>query len=580
MPKLLFYRRNDELLRVNITGDVLKVGRSADNDVVVPDPTVSRHQFTLEKNGAGWRIKDCSGKGVQINGKTVAEAKLPHKAEFQLAQWRAVFELSPGDPGDETTLKVGVDTAKRKQKLEAQQKQAAVGPVYLHIVSGGVERRLPFVGKMLVGTGEQCAVRLDDPFASWQHATIEQCDFNYFQVADLRSKNGTYLGRARIDSAQIPLDCAIRVGESEITLRRAAGEGKEWSGAIFEGMLSNDAAMHRLWETIDRIASSPLVVAITGESGTGKELVARALHSRSNRASGPFRAINCSSLSKELAESELFGHEKGAFTGADAVHQGAFEATSGGTLFLDEVAEIPLNVQSKLLRVLESNEIRRVGGTSEIKVDVRVVVATNRDLRAEVRHGNFREDLYWRLGMHLALPPLRDRMGDLPLLVRHFLDQGSRPGERLTVTKEAERELLRYSWPGNVRELKNTISRALLARRGSCIELADVDFDPREKSDTGAQKANDRVEADPNVDDSSRVFIVGKHLEDIVNEVFRKTFQRFGSASSVAYALGVVKTTVYRRLEIQGLEPSDVPLTNKTRAAERPAPITRNRRGS
>jgi two-component system response regulator HydG len=576
VPKLLFYRRNDELLRVNITGDVLSVGRSADNDVVVPDPTVSRHQFAIEKVGNGWHIKDRSGNGVQIHGRQVDEAKLCHGAQVQLAQWRAVFELSPGEPGDETTLKVGADTAKRKLELEAQQKQAAAGPVFLHVVSGGTERRVPFVGKMLVGTADQCSLRLDDPFASWQHATIEQCDFNLFQVVDLRSKNGTYFGKARIDSAQVPLDWPIRVGDSEITLRRAPTEDPDRAGTVFEGMVSDDPAMRRLWETIDRLASSPLVVAVTGESGTGKELVARALHARGNRANAPFCAINCSSLSKELAESELFGHEKGAFTGADQAHQGAFEATNGGTLFLDEIGEIPLNVQAKLLRVLESGEIRRVGATQPLKVDVRVVVATNRDLRAEMRRGNFREDLFWRLGMHLTLPPLRDRMGDLPLLVRHFIAELCRPGERVTLSRAAEQEFARYNWPGNVRELKNTLSRALLVRQGNTIELSDIDFDPKEKSAAGDPNPEDRIESDPNVDDTSRVFIVGKQLEDIVNEVFRKTFQRFGSASSVAYALGVVKTTVYRRLEAQGLVPSDIPLTSKKPSEDRSTPRPKN----
>ncbi len=564
MPKLLFYRKNDELLRVNLTDEGLRVGRSSENDLVVPDPAVSRRQFAIEKSGSGWRIRDVSGKGVEVNGKRVDQAKLTHGAQVRLAQWRAVFELSADEADDDTTQETGSDTARRKPLAEPEAKPAPAGPVFVHVKAKGVERKIPYAGKMFIGTGDQCAVRLQDQFASWQHAVLEQCDFSYFQLQDLRSKNGTYVGRVRIDAAQVPLDCPFQIGESEITLRRAASESTEISGAIYEGMVSNDPAMHRLWETIDRVAQSPMVVAINGESGTGKELVARALHARSSRASGPFCAINCSSLSRALAESELFGYEKGSFTGADKLHQGAFEATSGGTLFLDEVAELPLSVQAKLLRVLESGEIRRVGSSQAIKVDVRVVVATNRDLRTEVKHGAFREDLFWRLAMHLALPPLRERKGDLPLLIHHFIDKTCPPGERVLLSKDAERQLLAHSWPGNIRELKHTLVRALFTRNGARIEAEDVSFEP---SAEFVAKALGATGQDPNEDDMNRVFITGKKLDTIVDEVVAKTCRRVGPPGKVADELGVARTTVYRRLESLGLLPSD--LADKSKSSNK-----------
>jgi len=282
--------------------------------------------------------------------------------------------------------------------------------------------------------------------------------------------------------------------------------------------------------------------------------VARALHTRSARASGPFNVINCSSLSQELAESELFGHEKGAFTGADRLHKGAFEESNAGTLFLDEVAELPVGVQSKLLRALEASEIRRVGASNPIKVDVRVVVATNKDLRAEVKRGAFREDLYWRFAMHLALPPLRDRRGDVGLLIHYFLRQLCPPKTKATLSKEAEQQLLAYSWPGNVRELRNTVHRALFVRAGERIEAEDVSFDPKPEA---VQSVGAEDIPDPHVDDVNRVFIIGKQLEEIIDEVVTKTCRRLGPPPKVAQALGVARATVYRRLERLGFEASD-----------------------
>jgi transcriptional regulator with AAA-type ATPase domain len=473
MARLIFYRHQDERFRVNLIRDVLRVGRGPDNDGLVPDPTISRKQFCIEKSGTSWVIQDLSRKGLEVDGEVVREANLRNKSEIRLSEWRAVFELSP-EEDDETTHKEGAGrTAQR-----AREKEPDIGPVQLHISSRGTERIVPYDGRMVIGTGETCTVRLQDPYASGQHAVIEQSSATHFQVHDLRSRNGTYVGRAKIEAAQIPLDCSIRIGDNtELTLRRAVGRNMPLPGAIYEGMISNDPAMHRLWETIERVAPSPRVVAITGESGTGKELVANALHKRSNRVAGPFLTISCSSLSKELAESELFGHEKGAFTGADRRHKGAFEESHGGTLFLDEVAELALNMQAKLLRALESGEIRRVGSTQIIKVDVRVVVAPNKDLRTEVAQGTFREDLYWRIAIHLALPPLRERRGDVALLIQHILADHRTADGRAPLSKDAEKALLKHPWPGNVRELLHTLHRAFFKSNGARIEVAHLSFD-------------------------------------------------------------------------------------------------------
>jgi DNA-binding NtrC family response regulator len=245
----------------------------------------------------------------------------------------------------------------------------------------------------------------------------------------------------------------------------------------FEQIVGASPPMRRLFETIDRIADTDVTVLIRGDSGTGKELVANALHYRSPRRSKPIIRMNCAALSRELVESELFGHERGAFTGAVARREGKFEAADGGTLFLDEVGDMPLETQAKLLRAIQEKEFERVGGNQPIKVDVRVLAATNQDLEAAVGAGRFREDLYYRLRVvELAIPPLAERREDIPLLIDHFLKDAARRFQRelKPLTAEALRACVRHQWRGNVRELRSAIEQALLLAPGPEIGPADI----------------------------------------------------------------------------------------------------------
>jgi len=241
-------------------------------------------------------------------------------------------------------------------------------------------------------------------------------------------------------------------------------------------LLGKSRAMQKVFELIGKIHSARTSVLVTGESGTGKELVARALHSEGNRAKLPFVAVNCGAIPEELMESELFGHKKGAFTGAVADQPGLFQEADGGTLFLDEIGELSLGLQVKLLRVLQERKVKRVGGTEEIEVDVRVIAATNRDLEAEVSRGAFRADLYYRLNViELCLPPLRHRREDIPLLAEHFLRKfGVEHGRAPRMSPEAMRRLESYDFPGNVRELENLIERAVALSSSSMIGLSDL----------------------------------------------------------------------------------------------------------
>jgi len=295
-----------------------------------------------------------------------------------------------------------------------------------------------------------------------------------------------------------------------------------------EGLVTDDAAMKELLRTLQRVAPSDLPVLVEGETGTGKELVARAVHQKSPRAPAPFVAVNCGAVPENLVESELFGHEKGAFTGAVARKPGVFELADRGTLFLDEVGEIPASAQVKLLRALETKELLRVGATRTIRVDIRIVSATNRDLRAEVAAARFREDLYYRLsGMTLRLPPLRERRGDVALLAAHFLAQLA---PRKELSAGALERLQRYGWPGNVRELQMVIQRAAILCVKDVIAPENVLLDPPQTWKAAALRS-------------------GLTLEQVEREYIQTVLaEHDGHRGKAAKALGIDPKTLYNKL--------------------------------
>ncbi|MEW6530719.1 MAG: sigma-54 dependent transcriptional regulator [Thermodesulfobacteriota bacterium] len=254
-------------------------------------------------------------------------------------------------------------------------------------------------------------------------------------------------------------------------------------GAAWGNIIGKSKAMERVFAVMKRVADAPTTVLISGDSGTGKELIARGIHKASPRVNAPFVSINCAAVPETLLESELFGYEKGAFTGAVQTRQGKFEFAHGGSLFLDEVGEMSLALQAKLLRVLQEQEFQRVGGTKDIKVNVRIIAATNKDLKEEVSGGRFREDLFFRLNVvHIRVPSLRERREDIPYLVAHFVEKfGEKLGRpMLAVEPEVMSSFYKYSWPGNIRELENVIERALVLSRGSSITLEDIPPEIRE----------------------------------------------------------------------------------------------------
>jgi DNA-binding NtrC family response regulator len=348
---------------------------------------------------------------------------------------------------------------------------------------GGAPREHTFDQSVItIGALDENDVVLSDPTVSRYHCKIIEEDQNY-AVVDLGSTNGTSVNKVRVREAYLKPGSLIQIGKSEIRFHPVEEKLEIEPSAAdrFGGLIGRDVKMREIFGILEKIAPSGVTVVIEGETGTGKEVVARAIHDHSPRRDGPFMVIDCGAVPASLIESELFGHERGSFTGAIMTRQGLFEMAHGGTVFLDEIGELSLDLQPKLLRVLEQREIKRVGGTKAIPIDVRVIAATNRNLEKEVREGRFREDLFYRLSVvRIVLPPLRERRDDIPLLVKHCLKTHSlnRDGEGRPKVTKVERDALEamkaYDWPGNVRELLNVLSRAVSFSEAARLSLDDL----------------------------------------------------------------------------------------------------------
>ncbi len=335
---------------------------------------------------------------------------------------------------------------------------------------------------------------------------------------------------------------------SEVRYLRKEIEGRY----NFENIVGQSQAICRVLEMAGQVAKSDTTVLITGESGTGKELVSRAIHFNSNRASAPFLAVNCAAIPPSLLEAELFGFEKGAFTGAVRQKKGRFELASGGTIFLDEISDMPLDIQAGLLRVIEEQEFERLGGTRTIKVNVRVIAATNKDLASLVAKGLFREDLYHRINVFpIHLPPLRERREDIPLLVRHFIKEiGNSLGKKpVRLTESALNALMEPTWPGNVRELRNIIERAMILCKGSAIARNHLIF-----NEPVSARRMDRIDLEELC--SMALDQTDFSLEQLEERLLKLAMERAGyNVSGAARLLGMTRATLRYRLEKFGLTP-------------------------
>jgi transcriptional regulator with GAF, ATPase, and Fis domain len=347
------------------------------------------------------------------------------------------------------------------------------------VLSGAMKGHSKLLGDRLrIGKAAENDLVLPDDTVSRHHCELVRTP-DGVQVRDLDSTNGTRLAGARIQSAIVPPGAVIKIGEVELALRTVAQrmDVLPSDATSFGPAIGQSLAMRTIFGVLERIAPTDATVLLEGETGTGKDVLARAIVQHSPRANAPFVVVDCGAVSYALIESELFGHERGAFTGAVSSRQGAFELADGGTVFLDEIGELPLDVQPKLLRVLEAREFRRVGGNKTLRTNVRLIAATKRDLQREVSAGKFREDLYFRLAVvPIVVPPLRQRREDIAMLAEHILRAAAGPGrEPLRISQETMQGLLAHDWPGNVRELRNVLERAIyMAQAVGAAEIGAV----------------------------------------------------------------------------------------------------------
>jgi len=524
MPHLIVRLDGAHYFHADFAGPRANLGRGGwaqDVHISIAHPSVDELHASIEAIEGGYKLVDRSGGRTWWRGKKVAEQTLVEEMELKLGDvWVTFYEGSaPAEP--RTALDRAEEALPRRLWLTVKDLEGH-NPVRKELLGDDT----------LLGAGAGCAVRLPGATVSGKHARIVR-EARRLLLLDEGSRNGTLLpGGVPVERCTLPLGVPFRIGPFE--LRVDAQE--EAQRSALESML----AAFRYIERIAPEARRPVLV--TGETGTGKEAAARAIHDLGPRAGGPFVPLDCTTLTETLAEAQLFGNVKGAFTGAGEARDGLFVAADGGTLFLDEVGELSLTLQPKLLRALQEGEVRPVGSTSVRKVDVRVVAATNRDLAAEVEAGRFRADLYWRLaviGVHL--PPLRERGLDIVLLFQRFLGE-ARPGDPLPILGDDARAALRaHRWPGNVRELQTAADRTALnlPLRARGLDAASIPFErPR-----GAAQPEPAFK------------VRGRTLEEIERDAIAFAMREHGgNRKAAASQLGVTAATLLAKLRKYGLE--------------------------
>jgi DNA-binding NtrC family response regulator len=405
-------------------------------------------------------------------------------------------------------------------------------------------------GSVLVGTGVSCDLRLADPLVSRRHLEVHG-EARGVRIVDRGSRNGTFFFGARVSDLLVTEDAELRIGGTRLQIKIARDPVKlPFSPRTrFGAAVAHSEAMRHVFRILELAAAKNVTVLLEGESGTGKEILATALHEESARCDGPFVILDCGAIAPSLIESELFGHERGAFTGAVAAHVGAFERARGGTIFLDEIGELPLDAQPKLLRAIESRTIRRVGGKESIAFDARVIAATNRPLKEAVRCKEFRQDLFYRLAVvHVVVPRLSERRDDIRLLADRFLKVAT-CDEAAKVDDELARLLTAYAWPGNVRELRNVMDRFATFQRADPALLFDRLTETR---GTAASIDLDGLARLPYAEAKRRLIDAYHHAV-----IPRLLEEAGGAVPKAAELLGMSRTNLYRILQDLGSNVDD-----------------------
>jgi len=529
MPRLHFFRDDNELFVHVLRGGRTLIGRSDRCDIALPSDAISRTHCIVDSRSDGHWLVDRSRHGTPVDGQTARETLLADGATLTIGPWTARFVETHDDTLRAPTATLPLVNLAHEEMLEARDQGFVATRAQIVFDEGPrTGEQLPLERTKTSLGGGDSAVFLDDHLpsrAAWVRVVRGRPMVEPGQAA-------TYLAGVRVREVTPVLEGEpVRIGDHVLRIEPITVEeqGRELEG--FGEMVGRSTPMRKLFGVLHRMAAHDAPVLLTGESGTGKELAARGLHEAGPRAEAPFVALNCAAVQENLFESELFGHVKGAFTGADRQADGAFQRADGGTLFLDEIGEMRLDLQAKLLRALESGEVRRVGGREPTYPDVRVVAATNRHLPEMCRKGTFRQDLYYRLEvLTVRLPPLRERRDDIPAIARTLLAR-NHPGAR--ISDDALDALVQYDWPGNIRELRNVLTRAYVMS-GAVIGRGDLTFNP------WAFEGDKKSSALPDP----------THFEDDEREAVRNALRDAGgNRTAAARALGIPRSSLLYRMK-------------------------------
>jgi len=539
----VFYR--DELHSEHqVSKKEIKIGRAKLNDIILNDPSVSRVHAVIKFEKGKLSIIDSSSGGTFINNDKVTSKTINFNDKITIGPYSIFtkeYEDHDGDPELQTTYH---EETLAVPLLNKQNNSFLLNHASLNFIKGPDSGRSFRIEKEKItfGTHNDNDLILSDEFISRHHGEFYFRNGEFF-VRDLGSRNGTFINGKRVQGSILAPGSRIDIGKTglDFLVSEDSDVFKKDKEEQLGEIVGKSQKIKTLYTLCKKAASCDATVLINGETGTGKELIAKTIHSLSSRSEGSFVTIDCGSIPKELIESELFGHEKGAFTGAQTQRKGAFERGHKGTVFLDEIGELPKEMQPKLLRILEEREFKRVGGDTHISTDIRVIAATNRELNVEVAKGNFREDLFFRLYViPVSLPALRERESDIPLLADFFIAKNPFLKEsvsKATLTDGALKKMSDYKWPGNVRELRNVIDRAIVNTDSDIITEDDIQFIPTMQNDKGPAPA------------------LSGSLEDIEKQTIINALKaQGGNKKATAKVLGIAYSTMCEKVKKYQIE--------------------------
>ena len=527
MPRLLFYRGPELLLEYRLRSGRTCIGRADTCDVALVGDAVSRTHCLIDGDERGWRVTDRSRHGTTLNEQPIdRSAPLADGDDLGVGRYRVTFQATHVRAAPTADA---IATSPHELLVRADDVLCVERAVLVVTEGPAAGREVPLRRSLVTVGGVGSDIEIQEPGAVARHCRLR---VSRGRVMLAPGEGPTYLnGRRIVDITPIFPGEELAIGSTRARVDTRPSEDDP-TAAQFGDMVGESRSIRQLFGKLRRFAAHDDPLLILGESGTGKELAARGIHTHSHRSGGPFVAVNCGAITTTLFESELFGHEKGAFTGAHKRHDGAFHRAHGGTLFLDEIGELPLDAQAKLLRALESGEVRRVGSIAVSHPNVRVIAATNRNLVEEVQFGGFRADLFFRLGVLIVeIPPLKQRVEDLDVLCATIARS---LGNQLVITPEAMDTLKAHDWPGNVRELRNVLARAR-AMGGPRITRENLSF--------FTLRPKERVPAP----DLHRMKSSEKgYLEEVLQ-------RHNGNRAAAARELGIARSTLLGRLKRLGI---------------------------